>query len=223
MLDGVMTPGEELEAARIAMGLSLQEVSDRTRIPKRYLEALEHDDTSVFPTGPFLVGFSRKYRTLVGLPDRAPLNVRPDRRDEPDEPVHTVTSPSHPSSTTRKRASQTAVIGGLAVIVAVLVLRGVGDRLSDAGEDPASVGEPMDLEVQVDVEEATRVRSYADGNLRFSDALRPGPGMTFQGRDQVSVEIETLDGVELQFQGKPLKPLGHQSRPRRLIFIDDGH
>lgn len=216
-----MTPGAELEAARLAMGLSLQEVSDRTRIPTRYLEALERDDPSVFPTGPFLVGFSRKYRVLVGLPERAPLTGKPNPPEEPEEP-RTETSPSHPSSATRMRAGRTALIGGLAVIVAIIVLRGVGERLSGGGEVQESVGEPMDLEVRVDVEEATRVRSYTDGTLRFSDALRPGPGMTFQGRDQVSVEIETLSGVELQFQGKPLNPLGHQSRPRRLIFIDDG-
>ena len=80
----------------------------------------------------------------------------------------------------------------------------------------------MTLAVQVDVEESVRVRVDADGERRFADAVKPGAAKMFTGRDEVRVELETLNGVDLTFQGKPLKPLGHQSRPRRLVFIDDG-
>ncbi len=209
-----MTPGEELRAAREAMGLTIEEVSARTRIHQRYLEALERDDTTAFPPGPFLVGFSKKYRTLVGLGERTPLAAQ-----APDEPTHTVTSPARPSSTTRRRATRAAVIGGLAVLAVLVLIRAY--PASKPAAEPA-LGEPMDLAVQVNVTEAVRARVYADGDLKFADAIKPGPGMQVAGRDKVSVELETLEGVDLQFQGKPLKPLGHQSRPRRLVFIDDG-
>lgn len=212
-----MTPGEELHAARVAMGLTLDQVAERTRIPVRYLEALERDDLSIFPSGPFLSGFSKKYRTLLGLPERAAL--APAQTTWAPEHTATVTSPAHPSSATRKRTVQTAIVGGGFAIAALGLL-----KLLDvaAPTQEAQVGEPMDLAVELDVEEAVRARIYSDGQRKFAEALKPGPGLTFRGRDEVRVELETLGGVELTFQGKALKPLGHQSRSRRLVFIDDG-
>lgn len=216
------TNGQELRAAREARGWSVAEVSERTRINARYIEALERDDHAAFPSGPFLQGFSKKYRALLELPERAPAAppprpVAPEPDDEP-APV-TVTSPVHPSSATRRQVIRTAVVGGLVSLVVLLAVRAFGDA---AAPDAGAIGEPPDLAVKVDVEEAVRVRANVDGERVFADSVKPGRGQVFSGRDRVSVELETLDGVELQFQGKPLKPLGHQSRPRRLVFIDDG-
>jgi len=215
------SPGRQLRAAREAKGWTLEEVSARTKINQRYLEALEKDDLTVFPSGPFLVGFTKKYRLLLDLPDAAAPGARvATAADDDDGPaVLTVTSPAHPSSATRKRAYQTAAIGGAVALVLLVVIKILG---AAAPPGVVAVGEPNDLSVKVDVEESVRLRVYVDGGLRFAEALKPGRGETFSGRDKVSVEMETLNGLELQFQGKPLKPLGYQSRPRRLVFIDDG-
>ncbi len=212
-----MSPGEELRAARVAMGLTLEEVAERTKIHVRYLDALERDDTSAFPSGPFLTGFSRKYRALVGLPERAAPSLAPVVAQP--EYTTTVTSPAHPSSRTRLRAVRTAAIGGGIAVVGLALLK-IFDAATPAAEP--EIGEPKDLAVQVDVEEAVRARVDTDGERKFADAVRPGRALTFEGRDELRLELETLDGVNLTFQGKPLKPLGHQSRPRRLVFIDDG-
>jgi transcriptional regulator with XRE-family HTH domain len=212
-----MSPGQELRAAREAMGLSLDEVAERTKIPPRYLDALERDDHSVFPSGPFLAGFSKKYRVLLALPERAAAG--PQVVSPVHEPTSTVTSPARPSSATRKRALRSAAIGGAVAVVVLVVINAVGGA-GPVEEGP--VGEPTDLAVQVDVEEAVRARVYVDGERKFAESLKPGPGLQFNARDELRVELETLDGVEVTFQGKPLKPLGHQSRPRRLVFVDDG-
>lgn len=58
----------ELREARERAGLSLPEAAARTRIPQRYLEALEAGDHSVFPPGPFLGGYTRQYRGFLQLP-----------------------------------------------------------------------------------------------------------------------------------------------------------
>lgn len=216
MPDGLLTAGEELHAARVALGLSLDEVAERTRIPVRYLQALEDDDLSVFPSGPFLTGFSKKYRALLGLPERA-VSLR--AAAPMPELTSTVTSPASPSSATRKRAIRTAAIGGVLAVTALLLMRVLG---ASAPEAEPTIGEPMRLFLEVDVEEAVRARVYSDGEREFAEALKPGPPAVFAGRDEVRIELETLSGVELTFQGKQLKPLGHQSRSRRLVFIDDG-
>lgn len=211
-----MSQGRELRAAREAMGLSLDEVAERTKIPARYLDALERDDHSVFPSGPFLSGFSRKYRALLGLPERA---AAPQVVSPVNEPTSTVTSPARPSSATRKRALRNAAVGGVVAVVVLGLVKVLG---ASAPVEESAVGEPTDLAVQVDVEESVRARVYIDGERKFADSLKPGPGLQFNARDELRVELETLGGVEITFQGKPLKPLGHQSRSRRLVFIDDG-
>jgi transcriptional regulator with XRE-family HTH domain len=215
------TQGQQLRAAREAKGWTLAEVSARTRINPRYLEALEKDDLTAFPSGPFLLGFTKKYRVLLDLPEVAPAGTRvvAPAEEEDGPPVLTVTSPAHPSSASRRRAYQTAAVGGASALVLLALIKLFG---AAAPTETAAVGEPTDLSVKVDVEEAIRLRVFVDGELRFAEALKPGKAMTFGGRDKVSIEMETLDGLELQFQGKPLKPLGHQSRSRRLVFIDDG-
>ena len=193
------SPGRQLRAAREAKGWTLEEVSARTKINQRYLEALEKDDLTVFPSGPFLVGFTKKYRLLLDLPDAAGPGVRvATEADDDDGPaVLTVTSPAHPSSATRKRAYQTAAIGGAVALVLLVLIKILGVA---APPGLVAVGEPNDLSVEVDVEEPVRLRVYVDGGLRFAEALKPGRGATFSGRDKVSVEVETLNGLELQFQ-----------------------
>src|SRR4051812_25872049 len=59
-------PGDRLRLAREAQGLSLSEVSARTRVPQRHLEALETGDYSSLPSPTYAVGFSRAYARTVG-------------------------------------------------------------------------------------------------------------------------------------------------------------
>lgn len=64
--DGV---GGELQAAREARGLSLQELAAETRIPQRHLETIEKGDFAALPARTYAIGFSRTYARAVGLDD----------------------------------------------------------------------------------------------------------------------------------------------------------
>lgn len=59
--------GGYLKAARLARGLMLEAVVAQTKIPLRLLEALERNDVSGWPAGPFARGFIRAYAATVGL------------------------------------------------------------------------------------------------------------------------------------------------------------
>lgn len=67
-----MAGGRDLQEARERAGLTVEEASRRTRIPQRYLEALERGDLSAFPKGPFLAGYTRQYRGFLQLPEGPP-------------------------------------------------------------------------------------------------------------------------------------------------------
>lgn len=67
--------GDLLRRTREAQGLTLEEISDMTKISVRYLEAIESGDYSVIPAKVYAQGFIRNYANVLGL-DGAELSAR---------------------------------------------------------------------------------------------------------------------------------------------------
>ncbi len=59
--------GEELRREREIRGISLKEISDATKISKRFLEAIEKNDHKTLPAPVFTRGFVREYARYLGL------------------------------------------------------------------------------------------------------------------------------------------------------------
>ncbi len=59
--------GEQLRRAREAQGVTLEAVSDGTRIALRHLDALERSDLGALPAGPFGKGYVRAYAKHLGI------------------------------------------------------------------------------------------------------------------------------------------------------------
>jgi len=59
--------GEELRREREIRGISLKEISDATKISKRFLEAIERNDHKTLPAPVFTRGFVREYARYLGL------------------------------------------------------------------------------------------------------------------------------------------------------------
>jgi len=66
--------GEQLKNARQERGVSLDQVADETNIARRYLEALESENFSVFPGEPYILGFLRNYADYLGLDPQSLVN-----------------------------------------------------------------------------------------------------------------------------------------------------
>jgi hypothetical protein len=62
-----MNIGSELKAARQSRKITLETVSQRTKIPVKYLEALEENHFDVFPSHTYAKGFIRAYAKVVGM------------------------------------------------------------------------------------------------------------------------------------------------------------
>jgi len=62
-----MSLGSDLRDAREAGKISLETVSQRTKIPVKYIEAIERDDYSVFPSQTYARGFIRAIAKVVGM------------------------------------------------------------------------------------------------------------------------------------------------------------
>jgi len=62
-----MSIGSDLKAARESRKITLDTISKRTKIPPKYLEALEENNFDVFPSHTYAKGFIRAYAKIVGL------------------------------------------------------------------------------------------------------------------------------------------------------------
>src|SRR4051812_6645364 len=81
-LEGAMSVGAALRAARLHHGLSLQDVSDVTCIKRSYLEALEDMRVEDLPSRPFTVGYIRAFAKVVDINPEAA--VERFKEDSPD-------------------------------------------------------------------------------------------------------------------------------------------
>ena len=78
--------GEKLRRARLDKGLDLAEVSARTKISVRFLEAIEGDDRQSLPAGFFYRNWVRQYASSLSL-DVAAITAEVDQVISSDDPL----------------------------------------------------------------------------------------------------------------------------------------
>lgn len=226
----------EFRRAREQMGLSLKDVSEKLRIQEKWLDALERGDTGAFPAGPFLAGYTRQYRAFLGLGDApalppaasetlppspaprgAPRRERvlvPEGAEGPDLTDTTSTSPRHRVSRMSRHALY-ATLAASALLALFLLARGFRGGVDE------SLGVPPDQVLLITSASGVGARVKADGRPVHEGKLAPGKQVKFAAHDRLEVELDELSGVTLVYNGNTLRPLGAQSRPRRIVFEDD--
>ncbi|MBU8913661.1 MAG: helix-turn-helix domain-containing protein [Spirochaetales bacterium] len=109
--------GEKLRQTRESKGYTIEQIARDTHIAKRFLEALEDEDFSVFPGDPYLLGFMRTYSEYLGLESEAIVALYKNLKlQEQPAPIDELISknPSRP-------------VGRIVLIIAaVVVVLGVG-------------------------------------------------------------------------------------------------
>ncbi len=109
--------GEKLRGAREEKGYSIDQVARDTNIARRFIEALEHEEFSVFPGDTYVLGFLRNYSDYLGLdPDRVITLYKNLKIQEQPVPVEDLIK--------RKRKMPVGLIA--VILLAVVVLAGGG-------------------------------------------------------------------------------------------------
>ena len=73
------TIGDKLRAARIERGITLQQISDETKISRRYLDAIEACEATKLPGTVFARNFARQYAKFLGINT---LGMKPGELEE---------------------------------------------------------------------------------------------------------------------------------------------
>ncbi|MEO6339804.1 MAG: helix-turn-helix domain-containing protein [Caulobacteraceae bacterium] len=135
------TVGAYLRAMREHSGVTLADLSSRTRIRKAYLSALEDGDLSSLPSRPFATGYVRAYAQAVGLDgDLAAARFKAESPDT-SEPFRSPVGVQH-----EQVKRHPAIFVALGVVVVAVVAWNISQRavtMAPRGVAAASAPAPV--------------------------------------------------------------------------------
>ena len=225
-------PGDRLRAARVAAGLEIADITARTRIPTRHLEAIEANDYSGLPSPTYATGFARSYARAVGLDEVA---IAHDVRGEVAQswnrqPARETFIADDPARTPSRGVVMTALaVAVIALIGAVLwfgtdLLRGTGQSsrtaqptLVEETTATMAVPEPGGTltvgsgQVSLTATDAVWVRVYdAAGTTLFMKEMTSGERYDVPAdADRPMINTGRPDQIEVSVNGSRVAPLGN--------------
>jgi cytoskeletal protein RodZ len=203
-----MQLGEKLREARESKGLSLYDVQEKTKIQKRYLEAIEKGNFSVLPGSFYTRAFIREFALVVGLDPTQLLEEHkeelPSTADEDFERLSRVQKHRKGSSSSGNSAIFSVIPKVLTAVLIIGVIAVVWYSLQKDG-DPDNV-EPIEDPDKVELQrgnEALENEANAEENDKETEEA---PG-TDEGEDMEEAEEEVpemeIKLVDQKDQGTP--------------------
>jgi cytoskeletal protein RodZ len=214
IVDGL---GECLRRERELRHISLDDVAERTKISRRYLEAIEEGHYDRLPGETFARGFIRSYAQSVGLDPEDILLMYAQTRGL-QEPLPQRAERSLPTRRSRNaRSLQWLLLAGVVVVGAVLVgivgvlegpnlLRFTATPRDNVGTAPTvgvrAGGVPLILTAIADAD--TWLRVIVDDQEVQDMLLRAGQSAKWLGQERFVVSIGNAHATRLQLNGREL-------------------
>ena len=213
--------GAELREARERRGLSMEEVAEATRIPARYLRALEEDaPVERFPAPVYARFFLREYARFLGVDDR-PLVARFDEEHAEELEPRLEEIPTDRAEPPRRGRVLVGVsVLALAALAVVSLVRGgapvpralptqVGPPPATGAASPTAPPTPTPepvrrIQVVLRALEPSWVHLVADGEIVRSETLAPGAVVRVRADRSVGIRFGNPGGVALEVNGKPV-------------------
>jgi len=228
------TFGERLKRERELREVTLEEITQATRIGSRFLGALENEEWDKLPGGVFNRGFVRSIAHYLGLDEEAFLAE------------YDLAHAAHADQQAQKHAQKiedripktplwipAAMVLGILLLAAAVIFGGIygwrrfvrhsppkpassiaapganSSTIVSASALPAS--NPPDaaaLDLSVSTSMMTRVRVQADGTLVLDESVRPGENRHFAAKTEFVVSAADSSAVLLELNREAMPPLG---------------
>jgi transcriptional regulator with XRE-family HTH domain len=210
-LDDAWRAGRKLSEARRQRGWTLDEVADRIRVRKEFLEALEEMNVKLLPGKAYALAFLRSYARELGIEEKAIVDQFQDEcaltRDDAPKPAMRT-----PSSRPKQRPPWAAAAVLVLIAAGFVGWRAVESQLRSENEqqvavtaDQGSVGSTPASTAPAP-QRVVEIRALSDAwleargpdgtvflsrNLRAGDVYRPdpSPGWTLHARDGGAFEL----------------------------------
>lgn len=197
----VQSIGHILRKARIAKGMSIEDVSRQLRLSVQQIEAIEKEDFDKLPGRTFLRGFIRNYANFVQLdpipllqllPESAP--VEPTYERTPLRNKHTSFSPN------RKNSSNNRL--GIIIVLFVVVLGGYFVFENSSWNKKSNSNSP-NSEVKVDTDK-TSVEIQLPLSSTAKNTVNTQASKIFETNDQISNKQNLQMGADIKTETFPI-------------------
>ncbi len=188
--------GECLKKVREKNGLSLEQVTSRTRIPASHLHALESEDFANLPAKVFVKGFVRSYAKVLGLDEEETLQ----RFLEASGNFYEHVQPDSPHVQVKLDVARQPIVNWkfIAIVVAVIVIGILWSWLPQKQEVPLALPEP---EVSSPIEP-------------IQESISPS-----SSPEESRSPVATLDSVPAQSSSPTPVPIVSKPKPTRLPVV----
>ncbi len=184
-----MEIGEALRNARLEQKISLDKIENDTKIRKRYLEAMENEEWSVFPGKVYLRGFLKTYSAYLGLNEKEILDTFANNLVEENK---TQPLPEKIEMPGRPRRKLSIIVGIIAVLLLAASQHFYQNFISDPHTDQDSVPQITDKQETGDLENENPAVVAEEG-----DAENPEE----TPRDNGDLATQEIDDFSLQIKG----------------------
>ena len=215
--------GDTLRERRIALGITIEQAEESTKIRGRLLQALEDGEYSRLPNPGYVRGYVSSYARYLEL-DPVPL-LAMYRAETGSGRFHDVNLPTEDAVAPRGEQHAVPMRAALIVVAIVVVLSAaiwVGWRLTrepetippipTAGEASATpapgttqqAATPFTVKVTVDAEGASSLVVVIDGQQAYSGTLTGGQSKEFQVPNTAELTIGKPTAVTVTRDGQPV-------------------
>ena len=234
--------GAKLRQERIGRGFTIADIARETRIPSRYLEAIEADNYESLPGLVFARNFVRQFAQALDF-DPDPLIAELPKLDE--STIRLPDPPARPrSSYQTDRRLHSGVWLGLAAVAAIgawfhfnrsvppsaapVARTTLAAQAAPAPQTPppsAVIPEPAPsaaVQVVITAHQPAWVQVSADGKNTFTGTLQPDESKQISAAEQVKLVAGNAGGLTVSLNGKTLQSLGSIGQVRVLRLTAGG-
>jgi cytoskeleton protein RodZ len=225
--------GDGLRRERELRGISLREISQKTKISMRFLQALEDGRLEILPGGMFPRAFIRQYAEFLGLDVERTLA---DFAGAYREPV--VEKPALEGPRPGPWQNRLWAIAGAALLLTVvLASRRPAPRTrhtAAAPPPPVVASSPISVVTQpapapaesdglvltLTADEECWVEAHVDGRSVLNRVLTVGETATIEAAAEIRLSVGNAGGVSLNLNNLPGLPLGRSGEVKKNILIN---
>ncbi len=213
--------GNILREKRNEKGFSEEYVNAQTRIPTKYIIALEEGTLSVFPAEVYYLGSLRKYAKFLGLNDEDLIDIY--RKNIAKTALIKQPSVKHDNENFYKVAKlMLYIILILGVFIIIWIERpSIATLVTSFIKTSANISKPVvafkktettaqkevkgsDFFLNIKCVEKTWVKVVADENIAFEGILIPGTEQEWRAENKFYISIGFVPGVEVSLNGSPV-------------------
>ncbi|MFH1541045.1 MAG: RodZ domain-containing protein [Elusimicrobiota bacterium] len=205
-----MDIGSKLKEKRQDLGLSLDDISVKTLINVKYLNAIEENGFSDIPTAVMVFGFLRNYSVVLGL--NSDEIIAEYKKSNPVQfPKVNVTRvgsiPITKTKTTKTAKITSVLIIAIGVIIAISLVKIISTIVkSNKTSKPIAVQQTVKKNcLEIQTSENVWIRIKEDGNPIFEGIVPSNTKKIFESTGQFNLRIGNIPGVIISLNGVPIE------------------